>query len=362
MKKAVFILILMGISSGIYAQHNYDNQNTIYSKSGNVGISTTNPIAKMHITGGSNNWNESTPGTSVGSIHLDPENSSNHFGSAITFGASDSSNGETAQAGIYVRSDGSYGTKMYFSTTNAYVSGSKTAMTIDHVGKVGIGTNVPKSQLQIAGGSKNWSESIPGLSVGSIHLDPENSSNHFGSAITFGASDSSNGETAQAGIYVRSDGSYGTKMYFSTTNAYVSGSKTAMTIDHVGKVGIGTITTGSHKLAVDGSIGAREIKVEATSWSDFVFETDYNLPTLSEVENHIKEKGHLKDIPNAKDVAKNGIYLGAMDAKLLQKIEELTLYTIQQEKEIKRQASEIEELKSLSNRLSEIEKLIEAKK
>ncbi|EZH71303.1 hypothetical protein ATO12_10870, partial [Aquimarina atlantica] len=265
-------------------------------------------------------------------------------------------------AGIYVRSDGSYGTKMYFSTTDAYVSGSKTAMSIDHRGMVGIGTISPKSKLQIAGGSNNWNESTPGTSVGSIHLDPENSSNHFGSAITFGASDTSNGETAQAGIYVRSDGSYGTKMYFSTTDAYVSGSKTAMSIDHKGKVGIGTNNTGSHKLAVEGSIGAREIKVEATTWSDFVFETDYNLPTLAEVENHIKEKGHLKDIPNAKEVAKNGIYLGAMDAKLLQKIEELTLYTIQQEKEIKRQALEIEELKSLSSRLSEIEKLIEAKK
>ncbi|WP_159099193.1 hypothetical protein [Aquimarina spinulae] len=369
MKKAVFILILMGISSGIYAQKKIkleDNSNAsnFYFLNDKVGIGTNVPKSQLQIAGGSNNWSESIPGLSVGSIHLDPENSNNHFGSAITFGASDdASNGENAQAGIYVRSDGSYGTKMYFSTTNAYVSGSKTAMTIDHIGKVGIGTNVPKSRLQIAGGSNNWSESIPGLSVGSIHLDPENSNNHFGSAITFGASDdASNGENAQAGIYVRSDGSYGTKMYFSTTNAYVSGSKTAMTIDHIGKVGIGTITTGSHKLAVDGSVGAREIKVEATSWSDFVFETDYTLPTLSEVENHIKEKGHLKDIPSAKEVEKNGILLGAMNAKLLQKIEELTLYTIQQEKEIKQQASEIEQLKFLSNRLSEIEKLIKTKK
>ncbi|WP_103864584.1 hypothetical protein [Aquimarina sp. I32.4] len=129
-----------------------------------------------------------------------------------------------------------------------------------------------------------------------------------------------------------------------------------------GKVGIGTNNTGSHRLAVEGSIGAREIMVEVSGWSDFVFETDYNLPTLIEVESHIKEKGHLKDIPSAKDVTENGISLGEMDAKLLQKIEELTLYTIQQEKEIKQQANEIEELKSLSNRLLEIEKLIETKK
>ncbi|CAM1351612.1 hypothetical protein [Tenacibaculum halocynthiae] len=127
-----------------------------------------------------------------------------------------------------------------------------------------------------------------------------------------------------------------------------------------GKVGIGTTTTGNHKLAVEGSIGAREIKVEASGWSDFVFEKNYNLPTLTEVEKHIKEKGHLKDIPSAKDVEKNGFFLGEMDAKLLQKIEELTLYTLQQEKRLKeqdkkfeKQEKELKELKILVKRLLE---------
>ncbi|WP_025667908.1 hypothetical protein [Aquimarina megaterium] len=122
-----------------------------------------------------------------------------------------------------------------------------------------------------------------------------------------------------------------------------------------GKVGIGTNNTGAHKLAVEGSIGAREIMVEANGWSDFVFETNYNLPTLIEVENHIKEKGHLKDIPSAKEVEKNGFYLGAMDAKLLQKIEELTLYTIQQEKEIKKLKSLNTKLQELNLRLEKLE-------
>ena len=101
-----------------------------------------------------------------------------------------------------------------------------------------------------------------------------------------------------------------------------------------GNVGIGTFRNGGHKLAVNGSVGAREVKVELTNWSDFVFYKDYKLPTLEAVEMHIKEKGHLKDIPSAKDVEEDGIYLGEMNAKLLQKIEELTLYTIQQEKKL----------------------------
>ena len=88
-------------------------------------------------------------------------------------------------------------------------------------------------------------------------------------------------------------------------------------------VGIGTIETGTHKLAVDGTIGAREIKVEATGWSDFVFNKNYELKNLEEVENFIEENNHLPDIPSEKEVLENGIQLGEMDAKLLQKIEEL---------------------------------------
>ncbi|SEE28979.1 hypothetical protein SAMN04487765_2023 [Tenacibaculum sp. MAR_2010_89] len=141
-----------------------------------------------------------------------------------------------------------------------------------------------------------------------------------------------------------------------------------------GNLGIGTISNGSHRLAVEGSIGAREIKVEAfPNWSDFVFEKKYNLPTLKEVENHIKEKGHLKDIPSAKEVEKNGFFLGEMDAKLLQKIEELTLYTIAQEKKLKTQREsfeqqqeeitsqkkEIEELKKQNSKFEKQEKKIE---
>jgi hypothetical protein len=126
-------------------------------------------------------------------------------------------------------------------------------------------------------------------------------------------------------------------------------------------VGIGTGTTGIHKLAVEGSIGAREIKVENGPWSDFVFFKNYNLPTLKEVETHIAVKGHLKDIPSAKEVAKNGIFLGDMNAKLLQKIEELTLYTIAQEKKITAQQKAINQLESLKKRFDQLEKLIKDK-
>jgi hypothetical protein len=223
---------------------------------------------------------------------------------------------------------------------------------------VGIDTPNPKSKLHISGGSADWNETIQGLSIGSIHLDPGNWTNNFGNAITFGASDYSSGENAQAGIYVRSDSSYGTKMYFSTSNSYTEGSKTAMSIDHNGKVGIGT-TNPNHKLEVIGTIKANILKSNAYTWSDFVFESEYKLPTLRDVENHIKEKGHLKDIPSASEVQKNGINLGEMDAKLLQKIEELTLYTIDQQKEIEELKKQNSKIDKLQNEIDELKALVQ---
>ncbi|MEE3998767.1 hypothetical protein V1T75_00345 [Tenacibaculum sp. FZY0031] len=131
------------------------------------------------------------------------------------------------------------------------------------------------------------------------------------------------------------------------------------TSESTGNIGIGTTDTKGFKLGVNGKVTATEVKIATyANWSDFVFEKSYKLPSLENVEQHIKEKGHLKDIPSAEEVEKNGFYLGEMDAKLLQKIEELTLYTIQQEKKLKKQNSkinkqqkELEELKTLVKQL-----------
>lgn len=120
-----------------------------------------------------------------------------------------------------------------------------------------------------------------------------------------------------------------------------------------GNVGIGTINPGVWRLAVNGKIRAKEIKVE-TGWSDYVFYDDYKLPTLQEVEKHIKEKGHLKNIPSAEEVERNGIFLGEMNSKLLQKIEELTLYTIAQEKKLKSQNSMFEKQNKQLNSVNAI--------
>lgn len=97
-----------------------------------------------------------------------------------------------------------------------------------------------------------------------------------------------------------------------------------------GNVGIGTTNTGSFKLAVEGKIGAREVQVTlATPWPDYVFKPDYKLYSLNEVREYIAKNNHLPDMPKAADVEKDGINLGEMNAKLLRKIEELTLYILE---------------------------------
>ncbi len=102
----------------------------------------------------------------------------------------------------------------------------------------------------------------------------------------------------------------------------------------VSEFGVG-IKTSNPTCALDvaGTIRAKEVKVEATGWSDFVFGKDYDLPKLSEVEKHINDKQHLPGIPSEKEVLENGVNVVDMQAKLLQKIEELTLYVIDLKKE-----------------------------
>jgi hypothetical protein len=99
-----------------------------------------------------------------------------------------------------------------------------------------------------------------------------------------------------------------------------------------GNVGIGTTNPGSYKLAVEGTIGARRVKVTQATWADYVFDSSYQLASLHQVEKYIQTNKHLPDVPSAAEVKKGGLDLGDNQAVLLKKIEELTLYIIEQNK------------------------------
>ena len=118
-----------------------------------------------------------------------------------------------------------------------------------NIGSLTVGGTTTTSDIY-AQGSQVWSETTQGRTIGTIHIDPASGTDHAGGAITWGASDSANGTVAQAGIYVRSDGSYGTKMYFSTTDSYAVGSKTAMSIDQTGLVTINPRLDGAKSFRV----------------------------------------------------------------------------------------------------------------
>jgi len=229
--------------------------------------------------------------------------------------------------------------------------------TFNEIGNVGIGTTNPSEKIEIGGDSKlnlkigRWATiGTTGGGLATIIGNNIKASQSINNKMEFITT--TNGGAKAIKMQYNEGITFHTMLGSVTSNSQFSGYE-RMRIDNNGNVGIGTQTTGSHKLAVEGSIGAREIKVEAfPNWSDFVFEKEYNLPSLREVEKHIKEKGHLKDIPSAKEVEKNGIFLGEMNSKLLQKIEELTLYTIAQEKKIK-------ELESLNTKFIELQKRME---
>ncbi len=225
-------------------------------------------------------------------------------------------------------------------------------------GNVGIGVTSPAEKLHING---NIRGNAPGgaLKIKSAH-----------GYIDVGAQN-----TSWAHIYTDRPKIIFNKDVYTTTNAFSSynndlilrtkGTERLRIMDENGNIGIGT-TSPDSKLSVNGKIHAKEVKVDLLGWPDYVFEEEYKLPTLVEVENHIQKNGHLINIPSAKEAEQNGVLLGEMNKKLLEKIEELTLYTIAQEKEIKElQDVKIKNLElknsNLEKRLSKLELFITSK-
>ncbi|MDQ7950163.1 MAG: tail fiber protein, partial [Cellulomonas sp.] len=129
----------------------------------------------------------------------------------------------------------------------------------------------------------------------------------------------------------------GENYYSANSNHHFqTGGTDKMVITTSGSIGIGTPSP-DEKLTVNGKIHAKEIRVDATGLPDYVFEADYQLPSLRETEAFIKKNKHLPEVPSAASVEKNGLELGEMNKILLKKIEELTLHLIEKEKTIERQ-------------------------
>lgn len=128
-----------------------------------------------------------------------------------------------------------------------------------------------------------------------------------------------------------------TKLGFGVDNSvghiYSNDGTRLLTFNSTNKIGIGVqdadLMSGTHVLFVGGGITAEEVKVKVRPWPDYVFKPEYSLLSLSELEEFVKNNNHLPEIPTSSEVSENGVNLGEMNALLLKKIEELTLYVIE---------------------------------
>jgi hypothetical protein len=223
--------------------------------------------------------------------------------------------------------------QLLFSQTNAWtISGNNIWNALP--GYVGIGT-APSYSLDVAGFiHSSYAVLVHGANSGGWHeaiIGPSGSSGNLMLQGNAGSGWNQFWLSGGNGI-MKLGGSGGTEP-----------SQGAINIDASGNVAIGTLnTTSGFKLGVNGtavfdgvtvkSFGANNLP--ATPWADYVFKSDYRLRRLDSLEAYIRDNNHLPGVPTADEVEKNGIDLAATQAKLLEKIEELTLYTIELQKQV----------------------------
>lgn len=185
--------------------------------------------------------------------------------------------------------------------------------------KVGLGTSAPMQMLHVCGGNILISKPL-GDAPGSL-----NGSIYFGAEVR---PEYPNGEW---GIeYINN----GLNFWKVNTNSGPSGNY-RLFLRNDGNVGIGTDETYGYKLAVAGNVLCAELKVKLVDqWPDYVFDQRNSIPSLTEVDHFINEHKHLPDVPSSEEVRENGINVGEMNAILLKKVEELTLYVIALQKEV----------------------------
>lgn len=272
------------MATGAAAQTTVTNNNdgtngTVPVYSGSATLNGTSPIS---VSGG--NVGIGTP-TPAEALEVDGNVKATRFRSTRYLNLTDA-NTEEIQFGNVA--DG----PISFLTNNA------DRLFIESNGNVGIGTTSPATKLHVATASGNTPLQ---MTVGS--------------------------ETWQVGQNVGAGSSDNTFGFYSSTFGPSHSYAPVMTMTNGGNVGVGT-TSPQYPLSVNGTIQAKEVLVN-TGWADYVFQPDYRVRTLAEVSAFIKANHHLPGIPSEAEVEEKGVSLGEMQARLLAKIEELTLQLIQ---------------------------------
>ncbi len=299
-------------------------QTNIFPASGNVGIGTTTPGTNLEVVGAVRT-SGTNPTISIHGSGFDILQWCN------TGDPTDQKYTEfIEQSGAFT---GRFVNDAYSLSSNwLYVtraSGSYPAQSVCFPnGNVGIGTTTPQQKLQVSGTGRFGTDANGYVDIYS---------------------------TATEGGTINLRGCNGSNMYLEGDNGFfrILNSNFSAQLFRVdqngnvyipGNVGIGTMNP-TYPLSVNGTIEAKEVIVQ-TGWSDFVFSPSYRLAPLSEVETVIKAAGHLPGIPSQAEVSAKGVNVGDMQAKLLEKVEELTLYVIAQDKRIQKIEEENRSLRS----------------
>jgi hypothetical protein len=300
---------------------------------GNVGVGTpSSPLSKFQVEG-----DISSTGSNQRIGFYTYDKFTNAAGTIASYGMSASRNPASE---LIVSHSGYLGMNFYSLGTER--------MRITKEGDISIGNVAPHARLQVEG---DISSTGPNQRIGFSTYDKF--TNASGAIAHYGMSMSKN--TASQPIVSHSG-------YFGI-NFFTVGLE-RMRITDGGNIGIGSLNP-DEKLTVSGTIHATEVKVTQNVPADYVFEKyylgksslkpDYTLLTLSEVEKFTEANHHLPNVPSAKEIKENGLLLGEMSNVLLQKIEELTLYSIEQQKTIEKLEKENEAFKKLESRLATIE-------
>jgi hypothetical protein len=289
-------------------------QNTSININGNVGIGTYNPLTKMQI---GDTWTFYDGSTNKIIGRNTYWNGSNHVriqqgaASQITFNSS-------GDIELHTALNGAAGTNITAWNTIA----------LKNNGNVSIGTTTSQqSKLHVAGNFTVREGSNFNLALGSAYAQ----NLAWGTSYIGFNAVRNNGSWTLAGDEANNGGSViwsnvQGDIFFATIPRSGGGTQTLTDEQVKGNIKL--------HLRSSGVLKAKEVLVTLAGWPDYVFEDDYKLLSLSEVEQYIQQNKRLPQIPSAREVEENGVELGDMQSKLLLKIEELTLYIIQMQKEI----------------------------